>query len=513
MEDTQQDIQELEDKLSSKRWRMTSWEFYKIKNKEWEIVSFVPNKFQLYYLKNKHTRNIILKARQMGFSTVIQLDYLDDALFNSNFSVGIIAQDRETAGIIRKDKIEVALDNLPDFVKWYREYDKQNSKEITFSNGSSIYVSNSFRWWTLQRLHISEYGKICAKRPAKADEIRTWAIEAVAQWQEVTIESTAEWNDWDFFDKCEEYYKMIWKPLAPLDYKFLFFPRWLETTYSYEWVVVTIPQDVEVYFKKLEDEYWVELTQWQKNWYYLKLKQLRDQMKREYPSVYKEAFEVAIEWSYLQTEINMMYQDNRLTSVPYDHNLPVYTSWDIWWAWWWDDMTVRFFQMYWFEIRWIDYREWSWYSMTYVLENIIDQKPYNYAAHIWPHDMKVHSLMTGKTRIDSAKDLWYDFTLVGSPAGAVSNRIDLMRKLFPRSWFDHKKCLPWINKLKNYKRKRDDTNGCRTDQVHKNGSQHAADWFGYGCQYIDETLLEKISEKKETHENMWMYSQFKESIK
>jgi len=53
----------------------------------------------------------------MGFSTVIQLDYLDHALFNPNASVGIIAQDRETAGIIRKDKIEVALDNLPAFVK------------------------------------------------------------------------------------------------------------------------------------------------------------------------------------------------------------------------------------------------------------------------------------------------------------------------------------------------------------------------------------------------------------
>jgi hypothetical protein len=80
-------------------------------------VPFIPNKFQLYYYKNKHNRNLILKARQLGFSTAIQIDYLDDALFKPNFSVGIIAQDKYTAALIRKDKIEVALDNLPDYCK------------------------------------------------------------------------------------------------------------------------------------------------------------------------------------------------------------------------------------------------------------------------------------------------------------------------------------------------------------------------------------------------------------
>jgi len=32
-------------------------------------------------------------------------------------SVGIIAQDKDTAQLIRKDKIEVAIDNLPDRCK------------------------------------------------------------------------------------------------------------------------------------------------------------------------------------------------------------------------------------------------------------------------------------------------------------------------------------------------------------------------------------------------------------
>lgn len=168
---------------------------YRIKDKNGRSIPFIPNEFQLYYLKNKHNRNIILKARQMGFSTVVQLDYLDDALFNRNMNIGIIAQDLPTAQLIRKDKIEFALENLPEDIKGVWEYDKSNSKEIMLSNGSSIYVSNTFRGGTLQRLHVSEYAKICAKRADKAKEIKTGALEAVAMDQQITIESTAEGNE------------------------------------------------------------------------------------------------------------------------------------------------------------------------------------------------------------------------------------------------------------------------------------------------------------------------------
>ena len=60
-------------------------------------------------------------------------------------NVGIIAQDVATAALIRKDKIEFALDNLPDDIKSCWTYDKSNAREISLSNGSSIYISNTFR--------------------------------------------------------------------------------------------------------------------------------------------------------------------------------------------------------------------------------------------------------------------------------------------------------------------------------------------------------------------------------
>lgn len=54
-------------------------------------------------------RNLILKARQLGFTTLIALLWLDHALFNGNQRCGIIAQDREAAEAIFRDKSEVRL--------------------------------------------------------------------------------------------------------------------------------------------------------------------------------------------------------------------------------------------------------------------------------------------------------------------------------------------------------------------------------------------------------------------
>lgn len=484
----------LYEKLWSKRWRMTSGELYYVKNKKGVKERFIPNEFQLYYLKNKHNRNIILKARQMWFSTIVQLDYLDDALFHKDFNIGIIAQDVATAALIRKDKIEFALENLPDDIKWCWEYDKSNAREITLNNWSSIYISNTFRWGTLQRLHVSEYAKICSKRPDKSKEIKTGALESVAMDQEITIESTAEGNEGDFFDKCESYSNIIGKPHTPLDYKFFFFPWWLDMNYSYKDSQVNRSQEVEDYFLKLETEYGIKLSEWQKNRYFLKKKEKGEDMYKEYPSIYKEAFLNAIEGAYYESEINLCYQQWRVGKIMYDPNLLVYTTWDIWGAnpnRGGDSTSIRFFQIYNNEIRFIDAWEWSWYSLLYILENVIKTKPYLYGKHIGPHDMNQHEYTTGTTRLQTATQLWYDFELVSSPKWAISNRIECTRQLFSRFYFDEQKCWKSLTKLKKYKRKWDEKNWSFQDAPEHNWVSHCADSLWYGSQWMSEFITNK----------------------
>ncbi len=71
---------------------------------------------------------------------------------------------------------------------------------LKFNNESSITVGTSFRGGTLRYLHISEFGKICAKNPDKAKEIVTGAFEAVGSNCMITLESTAEGRSGYFYE-------------------------------------------------------------------------------------------------------------------------------------------------------------------------------------------------------------------------------------------------------------------------------------------------------------------------
>lgn len=119
--------------------------------------------------------NLILKARQVGISTFVSLLFLDRCLFNSNQHAGIIAHTREDAEMLFR-RVKFAYDSLPAEIKTLRMANTDNARELQLSNGSTLRVGTSMRSSTLQYLHISEFGKICAKYPDKAREIVTGAL-------------------------------------------------------------------------------------------------------------------------------------------------------------------------------------------------------------------------------------------------------------------------------------------------------------------------------------------------
>jgi hypothetical protein len=86
--------------------------------------------------------------------------------------------------------------------------------------------STSLRSGTLQYLHISEYGKLCAQYADKAREVRTGALNTLQAGQVVFIESTAEGKEGYFFELCEagQAKQRMGARLTPLDFKFHFYP-------------------------------------------------------------------------------------------------------------------------------------------------------------------------------------------------------------------------------------------------------------------------------------------------
>src|SRR3990167_1315679 len=163
-------------RLKDPEWRLSH--FYKIRDKEGKLIKFIKNSAQKHFEEHKHTRNAILKSRQLGFTTNEAIGMLDESLFNKNFYSLLIAQDLETAKDIFGNKIELAWNNFP--LKELYEVNTDSARMLKFDFGdgtfSSIAVDSSGRSGTFSRVHITEFGLVAKKFPDKAKEIMEGTI-------------------------------------------------------------------------------------------------------------------------------------------------------------------------------------------------------------------------------------------------------------------------------------------------------------------------------------------------
>lgn len=277
-------------RLLDKKWRMSH--LYRVKNKQKKLVKFKYNKAQEHFEKNKHTRNIILKSRQLGFTTLESIDSLDDMLFNRNFDALFIAHGLEQAKDIFDNKIDLAWNNFRLKQLYTADMDSARKLKVGFGDNtfSSIAVDTSGRSGTFSRLHVTEFAKLCKMFPDRALEVLTGSIPAVPTEGRVDIESTAESSDGLFFE-------MFWQawdrgePKHPTQFKAHFYNwQWDEEVERTE-PITDLPPEFRVYQKRYN------LTDKEISYYYLKFIALGEHernwntMKKEYPTTPEEAFE------------------------------------------------------------------------------------------------------------------------------------------------------------------------------------------------------------------------------
>ena len=156
--------------MPSKLWRLNN--LYTIVDKDGNEVIFRMNRSQhkVYAASLRHSRIIILKSRQQGISTLWLVAFFDDAITRKNFSIGLMAQGLDEASTLL-ERTKFLWDKLHPEVKRHFKVtlDKDNTQEFSLSNKAKIFIRTSFRSTTLQRLHISEMGKIANKNPDKAN--------------------------------------------------------------------------------------------------------------------------------------------------------------------------------------------------------------------------------------------------------------------------------------------------------------------------------------------------------
>ena len=293
------------------------------------IVRFRLNDQQRDFYEAAWYLNVILKARQLGFSTFIAIFFLDTCIFVRNTRAGIVDARIDDAKK-KLAKIKLAYDMMPDEIKAKVPLVSASAYKLEWANGSSVEVGTSHRGGTLQMLHISELGKIAAKFPDKAKEIRTGALNTIQAGQFVFIESTAEGQEGDFFETCQaaEAKARMNAPLSVMDFKFHFCPWWRAKEYVLDFDM-PLPDELERYFERLRVDRNIILTRQQKSWYAAKAATQRDEMKREYPSTPAEAFEASVEGAILGPEMELAEREGRVGTYPAHDGVPVHMFFDI----------------------------------------------------------------------------------------------------------------------------------------------------------------------------------------
>lgn len=483
---TKTDSQILKQKLSDPWWRLTSGELYKIMikgdNGEQDLViPFIPNEAQLNLLNNLHTRNNILKARQLGFTTVIAIYFLDCCLFKANVRAAIIAQAEDVAKTIFRDKVNFAYTHLPTQLRLAMPLGRDSASELLFAhNNSSIRVATSARSGTLQYLHISEFGKICAKFPERAEEVITGSIPAVPTNGIVFIESTAEGQDGHFYkiSKRAESLMLSGKKLNPKDFKFHFYPWWGESRYQTDYEVLVTEKDRQ-YFDKIENESSCVISAQQRSWWVMtrdaEFSGEDEKMWQEYPSTPKEAFQKSKEGCYYTVQMNKARKDGRITSVKYREGYPVNTFWDIGNS---DGTGIWLHQQIGQFDNFIGYIEgWGEHYKYYVSE--LNKLGCVFGTHYLPHDgnHERQGQSENLSPVDMLKNLGLRNIEIVPVVSELTHGIQATRDSFGTCWFDEENCKEGIIHLDSYRKRWNNTTGNFTDSPVKDVHTECADSF------------------------------------
>lgn len=457
-------------------WRINN--LYYCVNERGKKVPFRLRYAQEKLLKDLWWLNIVLKSRQHGFTTLIAILGLDTALFEDNHAIGFTAHGRDEVEKIFSKKVKFPYDCLPEGLKQARQADTNTAKMLKFSNGSTIEVGLSLRSGTYQFVHISEFGKLCARFPMRAQEVVTGTLEAVHEGGLVFIESTAEGNGGYFYDYCMDALrrKQQGTPLNTQQYKLHFFPWFEDPKNQMNPKHVVVSEEDQQYFEQLGIEHGIQLSEGQKAWWAEKHRKLGEKVFQEHPSTPEEAFKSSVEGSYLSKQMAHVRKNGQICVIPVDETIPVNTGWDLGIN---DEMTIWFHQRDKFQDKLIDYYENTGYGLGHYVK-IMQDKGYIYGNHFLPHDGGQRRMSKEENPSTVQKQL-YELGLRNlhiiprTPIKVAA--INESRKFLHTCYFDNTRCDKGIKCLDNFRREWDEDKSTFNDSPLHDWAMHGYDGF------------------------------------
>lgn len=206
----------------------------------------------------------------------------------------------------------------------------------------------------------------------------------------------------------------------------------------------------EIYDKATRDPNWFTLVLPASQTGIIPQIELNDALKTIGPDRYDQefecSFEAAIIGAYYGKEMKDLAAAGRIRNIIHEPQIGVVTAWDLGMD---DTTSIIFAQYVGNEVRIIDHIEDSGAGLAHYARLLAD-KPYQYLAHVLPHDARVRELGSGVSRVETLEGLGLRNIMI-APNIPIEDGIQAVRNGLARTFIDAKQNR-LIEALKQYQR-------------------------------------------------------------
>lgn len=181
------------------------------------------------------------------------------------------------------------------------------------------------------------------------------------------------------------------------------------------------------------------------------------------------SFEAAIRGAVYRNEMAALDADDRITGVPYDPAVPVWTAWDLGIG---DATAIVCAQLVGREIHIIDYYEATGEPLTHYVD-WLEGHSWRWGTDLLPHDAGARELGTGKTREEVLRANGRKVSVL--PRQDIEDGINACKLMLGRCWLDEKRTTRLRECMTHYHRDYNDRLGVFKDTPVHDWSSHCAD--------------------------------------
>jgi hypothetical protein len=452
-------------------WRLGN--FYSIRTRDGSIIKFRPRPQQQQIIdliyRQGCQRIIILKARQIGFSTCLGVVCADRLCFGIGQQISLIDQTLEDARQKLRDIVVVAYESLDPALKRELPIIRSNTGELAVkfvrheeSRTNTMFAGTHARGGANSFLWVSEWGVIQATDLARSEEILTGALPSVGDGVCV-VETT--WKGGRVWSLVKSALETPEDQKGPLDWHVVFFPWQDEPAYC-DALPRPLSEETRRYFA---DKPGIALGH--QSWYQRKRAEQGMFMLREYPTTIEECFQSPVDGAIYAETVDKLRAEGAICPWKLDHSALTHTCWDlgsplntcIWY--------LQLGPMG--EIRVIDVdMDLDLTPVERVARMLA--KGYLYGSHFLPHD-SMQTQKSGRTFLNELKDAGLANCKAVPRTSDIWIGINRLKQMLPRFSFRLPQCERGLEALCNYHTIRETPTGIARDEPVHDWSSHAAD--------------------------------------